>query len=160
MISEHSPIRDLSVRWKWIGIKSWLATEFSRHKYEKYITTQRDDRTPVDRNKSPQDTPVDFTGDANSQHLIDMMRKRLCVGCAHPEAVKKATELKRDIYDVFPELSDVLQKNCVYRCGCPEMGNCKWFENFVKRHPDMNITNIQERYDYANKEFWGEVNGK
>lgn len=26
LISEHSPIRDISIKWMWDGIKSWVAT--------------------------------------------------------------------------------------------------------------------------------------
>ena len=34
LIAEHSPIRDISVKWAWHGIKSWVATHWSRHKFE------------------------------------------------------------------------------------------------------------------------------
>lgn len=78
LIAEHSPIRDISVKWTWHGIKSWVATHWSRHKFEKYIKSQRSDRTGIPRDKLPQDAPVDFTGEANVQSLIDTMRKRLC----------------------------------------------------------------------------------
>ena len=71
LIAEHSPIRDISVKWTWHGIKSWVATHWSRHKFEKYIKSQRSDRTGIPRDKLPQDAPVDFTGDANVQALID-----------------------------------------------------------------------------------------
>ena len=77
LIAEHSPIRDISVKWTWHGIKSWVATHWSRHKFEKYIKSQRSDRTGIPRDKLPQDAPVDFTGEANVQSLIDTMRKRL-----------------------------------------------------------------------------------
>lgn len=78
LIAEHSPIRDISVKWAWHGIKSWVATHWSRHKFEKYIKSQRSDRTGIPRDKLPQHAPVDFTGEANVQSLIDTMRKRLC----------------------------------------------------------------------------------
>lgn len=69
LIAEHSPIRDISVKWAWHNIKSWVATHWSRHKFEKYIKSQRSDRTGIPRDKLPQDAPVDFTGDANVQAL-------------------------------------------------------------------------------------------
>lgn len=69
LIAEHSPIRDISVKWTWHGIKSWVATHWSRHKFEKYIKSQRSDRTGIPRDKLPQDAPVDFTGEANVQSL-------------------------------------------------------------------------------------------
>lgn len=44
LISEHSPIRLLEFDWTWEGIKYWVSTEWSRHKFEKFITSQRNDR--------------------------------------------------------------------------------------------------------------------
>ena len=44
LISEHSPIRLLEFDWSWKGIYYWLSTEWSRHKFEKFISSQRDDR--------------------------------------------------------------------------------------------------------------------
>lgn len=44
LISEHSPIRLLEFDWTWKGIFYWLSTEWSRHKFEKFISSQRDDR--------------------------------------------------------------------------------------------------------------------
>ena len=78
LVAEHSPIRDIRVRWRWRDIPSWVATHWSRHKWECFIRTQRSDRTGVPRGKLPQDTPVTFTGEANAQNLIDTWRKRLC----------------------------------------------------------------------------------
>ena len=77
LIAEHSPIRDISFRWKWTGIKYWIAMHWKTHHWESKVSTQRTDRTGVDRNKLPQDAPVDFVGEANVQHFIDTMRKRL-----------------------------------------------------------------------------------
>ncbi|MEG0900389.1 MAG: hypothetical protein RSD67_08180 [Oscillospiraceae bacterium] len=152
MISEHSPIRDISIRWKWCDIPYWLSTEFSRHKFEKFITTQRTDRTGESRDKKPQDSPVDFVGDANSQHLIDMMRKRLCVGCASNQAYQKAIELKQEITNVVPELGNVLVPNCVYRCGCPEINGCAYFDKFSLWvvSNNYNLFDIQSRYNAYN----------
>ena len=70
LIAEHSPIRRISVSWVWKGIKSWIATHWSRHKWECFISTQRTDRTGTPRDKLPQDAPVIFEGEANVQALI------------------------------------------------------------------------------------------
>ena len=78
LIAEHSPIRDIRVRWRWRNIPSWVATHWSRHKWECFISTQRSDRTGIPRGMLPQDAPVTFTGEANAQNLIDTWRKRLC----------------------------------------------------------------------------------
>lgn len=156
LISEHSPVRLLRVLWKWTSIKYWLSTEFSRHHigWEKWISTQRDDRTPVDRNKSPQGTNVAMAVEANAQALINVSRFRLCNGSAHPEAREKMEELKSTLSNYEPEIANVMQKNCVYRCGCPEFVPCGWWEAFVSRNKDVNLLNIQERYDAADREFY------
>ena len=155
LISEHSPIRGISVKWIWKDIASWVATHWSRHKWECYIKTQRTDRTGVDRNKLPQDAPVTFTGEANVQHLIDTMRKRLCFMAA-PETVRYAMDFKMELREVEPEISDVLVPNCIYRCGCPEQGKCKYFQNLLAADSDIASTDIQARYDAYNRAFYVE----
>ena len=67
LISEHSPIRALGVRWRWDGIKSWVATHWVRHVWNSFVSTQRSDRTGKNRDKLPQDEPVNFRGEANAQ---------------------------------------------------------------------------------------------
>lgn len=156
LISEHSPIRDISIKWIWDGIKSWCATHWVRHKWECFVKTQRPDRTGVERGGP--DTPVTFTGDANAQHLIDTQRKRLCYQ-ASPETREYAKDLKVAIHEVEPEIADVQVPNCIYRCGCPEKGigqKCGWFEKMVAKYPDFASTDIQTRYDAYNKWFYGE----
>ena len=50
LISEHSPIRLLEFDWSWKSIFYWLSTEWSRHKFEKFISSARDDRGFSERN--------------------------------------------------------------------------------------------------------------
>lgn len=154
LIAEHSPIRDITVKWKWPGIKSWVATHWVRHKWECFVRSQRSDRTGVDRDKLPQDAPVDFTGEANAQALIDTMRKRLCYQ-ASPETIAYAEDLKAKLRDIQPELSDVLVPNCVYRCGCPEMQSCGLWDSMVKRTEGaVSSHRINERYEAYNRYFY------
>lgn len=152
LISEHSPIRSISVKWIWRNIPSWVATHFSRHKWECFIKTQRTDRTGVSRDKLPQDAPVNFTGDANVQHLIDTARKRLCM-LASKETRKYMEDLKRAIHDAEPEISNVMVPNCIYRGGCPEPNGCRWYDTICVLEPRLASTNIQERYDAYNNMF-------
>lgn len=155
LISEHSPIRDISVKWIWKNIPSWVATHFSRHKWECFIKTQRSDRTGTVRDKLPQDAPVNFTGDANAQQLIDTARKRLCK-LASRETRNHMEDLKTEIRSAEPEISDVLVPNCIYRGGCPEPNGCGWYGIVTKAFPKLASTNIQERYDEYNRLFYGE----
>lgn len=153
LIAEHSPIREIHVKWIWRNIKSWIATHWSRHKWECFIETQRTDRTGVDRDKLPQDAAVSFTGDSNVQGLIDTWRKRLCHQ-ASDETRAYAEDFKAELHATEPEISDVLVPNCVYRCGCPEMKCCGFYQEMQKEELGMTSTNIQGRYDAYNRFFW------
>ena len=161
LIAEHEPIRDIWVKWKWRGIKYWIAMHWKTHIWPSRVNTQRSDRTGVERDKKPQDSPVDFSGDANAQHLIDTMRKRLC-RCASKETREYAEDFKAALWDVQPELSDVLVPNCVYRCGCPEMRSCGMWIVFVDWCKYNNLSlcveslPIKERYDMYNCWFYNE----
>lgn len=155
LISEHGPIRSISIRWVWDGIKSWVATHFSRHKWECFISTQRTDRTGDNRDDAPQSAPVIFKGDANTQHVIDTGRKRLCF-MASPETRIQMEDFKVEVHEIEPEIAEVICPNCVYRFGCPELnGGCGWWTKFLERHPEITVnTTIQERYDIYNAEFF------
>lgn len=153
LIAEHSPIRDISVRWIWRGIKSWIATHWVRHKWECWVRSQRTDRTGIDRDKLPQDAPVDFKGEANVQHLIDTMRKRLCYQAAR-ETREYAEDFKAALREPEPEISNVLVPNCVYRGGCPEMNGCGYYRRLVSRDGNILSHDIQERYDVYDHLFY------
>lgn len=157
LIAEHSPIRDISVKWRWSKIPYWVTNHWVRHKWEKFVSTQRTDRTGIKRDKLPQDEPQTFVGEANVQHLIDTFRKRLCYQ-ASPETRKYAEDLKKTIASVQPEIAGVLVPNCVYRCGCPEMDGCSFWSDFVKwcskeMSVDARLCTIQERYKLYNVYF-------
>jgi hypothetical protein len=77
LIAEHSPIRDIMIKWRWDNIPHWVGVHWVRHKWECFVRTQRSDRTGIPRDKLPQDEPQTFVGEANTQHLIDTWRKRL-----------------------------------------------------------------------------------
>lgn len=105
--------------------------------------------------------PQDFTGEANNQHLIDTQRKRLCYK-ASKETREYAEDLKATICGVDKESSDVQVPNCVYRCGCPEIDGCKFWDKFVKwcrgftGGIDIRTCDIQTRYDFYNDWFYSE----
>lgn len=157
LIAEHSPIRDLIIKWRWKDIPYWVTTHWARHKWEKFISTQRSDRTGIPREKLPQDEPQTFRGEANAQNLIDTMRKRLCFMAAQ-KTREYAEDLKLTLHDMEPELSDVLVPNCVYRGGCPEMNGCDKWSQFVlwcmkEREVQVVYCTIAERYVLYNEWF-------
>jgi hypothetical protein len=155
LISEHDPIRDIEVKFRWASIPYWVAMHWKTHIWRSRTNTQRNDRQEnYDRNKAPQDSPVDLIGDPNVQHLIDTWRKRLCY-MASKETQYLAEDLKWTLRDTEPEISDVLVPNCIYRCGCPEHKGCGWYQAVVRKYPDLASTDIQKRYDAYNKIFYG-----
>jgi hypothetical protein len=163
LISEHSPIRLLEFDWSWKGIKYWLSTEWSRHRFEKFISSQRDDRLKDDtpRDKKTQEALVNFDGYANMQNLIDAWRKRLCYQ-ATKEARELAEDFKSELHNTHPLESNVLVPNCIYRGGCCEFSPCGYWSKFLKYCDKNNlyISNLQNRYDAYNKMFHEERGDK
>lgn len=159
LIAEHSPIRNISVRFKWEHIKYCIAMHWKTHHWESKVNTQRADRTEViDRSKRSQTDPVTFVGEMNAQNEIDTMRKRLCF-MADPDTRALAEEHKRDLKNYEPEISDVLVPNCVYRGGCPEIGGgCGLWTKFNQwawrtNKIDIGHCGIQLRYKLYNDFF-------
>ena len=151
LIAEHTPIRMVSIRWRFVGIKSWIATHFARHMFYKNVQSQRDDRTGVDRNKSPQDAPVNMVCELNGQNWIDVSRKRLCHQ-AHTETRTAWEQVLEEVKKIEPELYNVCVPNCVYRCGCPEQTTCGLYAAFnlwcirTYNHSAGEFPTIWERY--------------
>ena len=128
LIAEHTPIRNLHIRWKWFNIPSWCATHWVRHMWYSLVSTQRPDKTGTKR--SDPNTPVTFIGEANPQNLIDSWRKRLCYQ-ASDLTRQYAEDFKRTIYTQDPYVSRVLVPNCIYRGGCPESNTCGFYDKFT-----------------------------
>ena len=80
MLCEHSPIRRGTISWKWPAIPYAISTHFARHHEgcEKFVGTERADRTGVDRATRSQMNPVPMEMDANIQAIINISYKRLC----------------------------------------------------------------------------------
>ena len=98
LLAEHSPINIIRIHFRWEGIKSWISVHFARHwlGWLKWISTQRTDRTGVNRDKASQDTPVNMDVEADAQALINVGRVRLCYQ-ASTETREYAEDLKVSI---------------------------------------------------------------
>ena len=125
LLAEHSPIRRLRVRWKWIDLPYWVSVHLVRHKFgiEHWVSTQRTDRTGVDRNAKTQDAHITHECEANAQALINISRKRLCMQAA-PETRRAWMEVKSEIAKNDPVLASCMVAECIYRGFCPEMKSC------------------------------------
>ena len=153
LVSEHSPIRNIAIRWIW-WLPYWVAMHWKTHIWYSVVKSQRNDRQDdYDRTKAPQDAPVSLTGDANVQHLIDTMRKRLCFQ-ASTDTRLHAEDLKETIMEEVDEhIGWVMVPNCIYRGGCPEMNCCGFYQNLRIQDPDVGSHDIHKRYDAYNKAF-------
>lgn len=132
LLAEHSPIRliDLTVSIK--GIPYYSVMHLVRHKIgiEHWVSTQRTDRTGVNRNELRQDALVDYTFRANAQAFITISRKRLCTQADKTtRAVWKA--VIEAISEVEPVLASVCHPDCCYRGFCPEMRSCGYINSGI-----------------------------
>ncbi len=125
LLAEHSPIRRLIVKWKWVDLPYWVSTHFVRHKVgiEHWVSTQREDRTGIARDSLKQTDLVWHECEANAQAMINISRKRLCANAA--VETRKAWLLVLDnLYKLEPELYSCCVPDCVYRGVCYEMKSC------------------------------------
>ena len=122
---EHSPIRLREFKIVIENCPSWVATHFVRHHIgvEKFVSTQRTDRTGVDRNKLPQDSPVRLQMNCNAQAMINISRKRLC-NCASKETKMIWLMVLAELRKIDRPLWDCCVPECVYRGHCPEYKGC------------------------------------
>ena len=129
LLSEHSPIRAIRFWVDFKNVKSWVIGHLVRHKIgaEHFVSTQRTDRTGVNRDDLPQSNPVDMLEDQNAQALINVSRKRLCF-LASPETQVTWHTTVKAIVSECPEFENVLVPDCVYRGHCFEMRSCGWFK--------------------------------
>lgn len=150
LLAEHSPIRDIRIRFDFLDLGTCFITHFVRHKWEKFVATQRTDRTGVDRHSLPQDNPNNMRGELNVQNLIDTSRKRLCF-CSSKETREAWEQLIVELRQIDPFIANVCVPNCVYRGGCPEGDKCcgmveKWLDLDKK-----DLTDLEKRYTIYQK---------
>ena len=127
--ARHSPIRYLRFSFLITNIPSWVSVHLCRHVHaQPYVKSQRNDRqTEYDRNKAPQDSPVDMIFDVNGEELMVIANKRLC-RMASLETRAVVAEMCGLVIEQCPEFEGVLVPMCEYTGGCKEMnGGCgRW----------------------------------
>lgn len=125
--AEHSPIRNLLVRWEWINLPYWVSVHFVRHKIgiEHYVRSQRNDRqSEYDRNTAPQNATVTHACAANLQAIINISKVRLCKQASYETRYAWVMFLG-ELINHMPEVPDFCQPTCIYRNGiCPEPRSC------------------------------------
>lgn len=152
LICRHSPIRRGNISWKWEKIPYAISTHFVRHHggCEKFVGTERADRTGVDREVRSQMDYVPMEMDANLQALMNISEKRLCM-CADP-TTRKYWEAVLDEIRNYSELitwSNVPQ--CIRCGGCVEpFSNCQFYKNLMKDASIDEQQDVMRRYDIYN----------
>lgn len=154
LICEHSPIRRGEVSWKWDEIPYAISTHFARHHEgcEKFIGTERTDRTGVDREERSQMNYVPMEMDANLQALINISMKRLCM-CADPTTRAYWEQVLEAIKEYDPDVYWACVPQCIRCGGCVEpFSDCKFYENFSREYltPETQ-TDVMARYDAYNE---------
>ncbi len=127
--ARHSPIRYLRFSFLISDLPSWVSVHLCRHVHaQPYVKSQRNDRqSEYDRNKAPQDSPVDMVFDVNAEELMVIANKRLCnMASAETQAVVRQMCQLAGMY--CPEFKPFLVPMCEYTGGCKEMnGGCgRW----------------------------------
>lgn len=122
--ARHSPIRYLMFSFD-ITCPYWVSVHLCRHIHaQPYVRSQRNDRQDkYDRNKAPQDEPVNMIWDMNAEELLVIANKRLCKQ-ASVETQMVVLEMCKQAAQVCPELAGLLVPNCVHNGGCKEMHPC------------------------------------
>lgn len=131
LLCEHSPIRQLILKWKWIDLKYWISVHFVRHWLGiiHWVKSQRPDRmgTTSNREDAPQSSLINHECEANAQAIINISRRRLC-SMTMPETREAWKTFLESFKDIEPELYSVCVPECLYRGWCYEFKSCKWYK--------------------------------
>lgn len=127
LLCEHSPIRQIIIKWKWYDLPYWVSVHFVRHWLGiiHWVRTQRSDRTGVDRTNIGQGALVEHEAEANAQTVINISRKRLC-NQASKETREAWIKYLESIKNKEPELYSVCVPDCIYRGWCYEFNSCNY----------------------------------
>lgn len=124
--ARHSPIRILQFVFELRDIPYWVSVHLCRHVHATpFVRSQRNDRqNKYDRNKAPQDTPVNMMWTMNAEELMVIANKRLC-SQASKETREVVAEMCRQVEAHCPEFKGLLVPACEYNGVCHEMnGGC------------------------------------
>ena len=153
LICEHSPIRRSEISWKWENIPYAISTHFARHHEgcEKFVGTERTDRTGIDREERSQMNPVPMEMDANIQALINISAKRLCT-CADPTTRKYWEAVLEAIKEYDEDIYFACVPQCV-RCGvCVEpFSEFNYYNSIFKDISLEDQINVMRRYEIYNE---------
>jgi len=157
--SEHSPIRELSIRFKITDIKRWITDQLVRHKYgvESYVGTMRSDRGSKPREEQTMADLTQMMQSHNAQSFTNQARTRLCVGCVSKETLVLTKSLVEEVALTEPEIAFYCVPPCIYRGACKEVAftKCNHLDKFISSLPNAEaleiILDIDKRYEAYHK---------
>lgn len=143
LYAEHSPIRLVEYDIHFEGIPNFVAGHLVRHFMgtEKFVQSNRQDRSGNDPTTINRLTPVNMSMTCNAQALINISRKRLCY-CASKETREVWQMVKDEIQKIDPLMAKHMVCECIYRGFCPELKSC----NYV-----TSMQALAEKQNYLNK---------
>ena len=152
LLCEHSPIRRGTISWKWPQIPYAISTHFARHHEgcEKFVGTERADRTGIDRETRSQMNYVPMEMDANLQAIINISYKRLCTS-ADPVTRQYWLSVLLAIREYDEDIFYACVPQCVRCRGCPEYTNCGFYDKFAEGLTKEEATDVHKRYDKYNE---------
>jgi hypothetical protein len=143
LYAEHSNIRFLNFHWRWTDLPSWVSVHMVRHSIgiNHFVTTQRTDRTGINRDTLPQGSLVTHEVVCNVQAIINISRLRMCKQ-ASKETIEAWEMVVKEIDKVEPLISNMCVPKCVAYGFCPEMKPCGFTDSSQYK---------EQRYYYKNK---------
>lgn len=164
LAARHSPIRYLMYSFLLEDVPYCLTVHLVRHVHaQPYVKSQRNDRQhEYDRNKAPQDAPVNMILDVNAEELMTIANKRLC-----NQAAKETREAVRQMCclaeQATPELKGLLVPMCEYHGGiCHEMFPCERAQTNLARVRSLPVEKLAELlvHDAKKEEFDKDYDGE
>lgn len=140
-LAQHSMLRDVRYILEMKEIPCWVSQHIARHdaftghyvretQETHFVGTSRSDRTGIDRNKLPQDTPVNHRISLSAQDFITISQKRLC-SCASKETREVWKAVIAKLREIDPVLADKCVPTCIFRGFCPEYDCCGYCKTKV-----------------------------
>lgn len=127
LMARHSPIRVVKYLIKVEGVPEWVQTHLVRHNIgvEKFVSTQRTDRTGDERKRSelPQGEEKTMLFDINPEAVMNISKKRCC-RLASPETQYIWWCILEELKKTDPILIDLCGPECVMQGFCSEMVTC------------------------------------
>lgn len=139
-LCRHSPIRIQMYKIKFEGIPYCTGMHFARHKHgvEHFFSTQRSDRTGVDRTERRQTDPVLYEMVLNAEAILNISHMRLCSG-ADKDTIKIWKKVVEELRKINPVLADCCVPRCIREGHCYEFISCgyhktKVFKEKLEKH--------------------------